>query len=70
MRRNNDNSPFLKWMAILGATFSMIFIVLQLVPIPGLEGVHFGGESYVLLVVWIVLGIMFYIHQVDEINAA
>ena len=54
---------------VLGATFSLTFIVLQLVPIPGLEGVHFGGESYVLLVVWIVLGIMFYIHQVDDINA-
>lgn len=70
MKRNKDKSPFLKWMAVLGATFSLAFIVLQLVPIPGLEGVHFGGESYVLLVVWIVLGIMFYIHQVDEINAA
>ena len=70
MKRNNDKSPFLRWMAVLGATFSLTFIVLQLVPIPGLEGVHFGGESYVLLVVWIVLGIMFYIHQVDEINAA
>ena len=70
MKRNNDKSPFLRWMAVLGSTFSLTFIVLQLVPIPGLEGVHFGGESYVLLVVWIVLGIMFYIHQVDEINAA
>ena len=69
MKRHKDKNRFLKWMAVLGATFSLTFIVLQLVPIPGLEGVHFGGESYVLLVVWIVLGIMFYIHQVDEINA-
>ena len=69
MKRNKDKNEFLRWMAVLGATFSLTFIVLQLVPIPGLEGVHFGGESYVLLVVWIMLGIMFYIHQVDEINA-
>ena len=32
---------------------------LQLIPIPGLEGVHFGKESYILLLVWIVIGIVF-----------
>ena len=44
-----DGSPFLKCMAYLGAGFSIIFVILQLVPIPGLEFVHFGEESYALL---------------------
>jgi len=38
-------------------------MVLQLIPIPGLEGVHFGKESYILLIVWVVLGVIFYIKQ-------
>ena len=31
--------------------------------IPGLDGVHFGKESYIMLVVWIALGIIFYAMQ-------
>ena len=43
--------------------FSLIFVVLQLIPIPGLNGVHFGKESYLMLVVWILLGLVFYLFQ-------
>jgi hypothetical protein len=43
-----------------------MFIVLQLVPIPGLSGVHFGKESYMLLIVWIVLGVLFYTKQKEQ----
>lgn len=50
-------------MATIGVCFSLTFIVLQLVPIPGLSGVHFGKESYMLLVVWVVLGLLFYRKQ-------
>ena len=35
-------------------------MILQLIPIPGLSGVHFGKESYIMLVVWIVIGLVFY----------
>lgn len=63
MKRDQDGTPFLKVMAAIGVCFSVAFIVLQLVPIPGLSGVHFGKESYMLLVVWIVLGAMFYSRQ-------
>ena len=38
-------------------------MILQLVPIPGLSGVHFGNESYMLLVVWIILGLIFYFKE-------
>lgn len=38
-------------------------MVLQLVPIPGFESVHFGTESYIMLLVWIVLGGVFYVKQ-------
>ena len=37
--------------------------MLQLVPIPGLEAVHFGKESYIMLVIWIVIGAVFYLFQ-------
>ena len=63
MKRDGDAGARVKVMAYLGVLFSVIFIVLQLVPIPGLSGVHFGTESYILLVVWIVLGLLFYLWQ-------
>ncbi len=60
MKRDGDGSMFLKIMAVVGAFFSAAFIVLQLVPIPGFESVHFGTESYIMLAVWLVLGGAFY----------
>ena len=63
LRRDGDGSGTVKAMAILGVIFSVIFMILQLIPIPGLEGVHFGKESYLMLIVWIVLGTIFYIKQ-------
>ena len=63
MKRDGDGTRFLKVMAKIGVCFSLAFIVLQLVPIPGLSGVHFGKESYLLLIVWIILGLLFYGRQ-------
>lgn len=63
MNRDGDGSPFKKVMAVLGAAFSGVFIVLQLIPIPGISGVNFGKESYFMLIVWIVLGIIFYLFK-------
>lgn len=68
-RRDGDGSPFLKAMAVTGVVFSLAFMVLQLVPIPGLSGVHFGKESYILLVVWIVLGLIFYLKERKSFGA-
>ena len=62
-RRDGDGTRFLKTMAATGVVFSAIFMILQLVPIPGLNGVHFGKESYIMLVVWIAIGVVFYIKQ-------
>jgi amino acid transporter len=63
MKRDKDGSIGLKVMATLGAIFSVIFVILQLIPIPGLSGVHFGKESYLMLVVWIVIGLVFFYKQ-------
>lgn len=63
MKRDRDHSGFLKAMAIVGLCFSTIFMILQLVPIPGLSGVHFGKESYLLLIVWMAIGLVFYVKQ-------
>ena len=60
MRRDNDGNKKLKIMAIIGVIFSVTFMILQLIPIPGLSGVHFGKESYIMLVIWVVLGLVFY----------
>lgn len=62
-KRDKDGTPFLKAMAVVGVIFSLIFMILQLIPIPGLNGVHFGKESYIMLVIWIVIGLVFYLSQ-------
>lgn len=63
MKRDKDGSTFLKVMAVLGSILSVTFVILQLIPIPGLSGVHFGNESYLMLLVWIVIGIAFFFKQ-------
>ena len=67
IRRDRDAGAFLKVLSIVGAIFSCAFVVLQLVPIPGLEGVHFGNESYLMLGIWILLGAAFFIYQRKKI---
>lgn len=62
-KRDGDGTLFLKAMAVTGICFSIAFMVLQLVPIPGLSGVHFCNESYVMLAVWILIGLLFYVKQ-------
>ena len=63
MKRDGDGTKKLKLFATLGVLFSALFMILQLIPIPGLNGVHFGKESYLMLIVWIVLGLLFYLIQ-------
>ncbi len=62
-KHDGDGTRFLKVMAITGVVFSMIFMILQLVPIPGLKGVSFGKESYIMLIIWIALGAAFYFKE-------
>ena len=62
-RRDGDGTFYLRVMAAIGVCFSFAFVILQLVPIPGLGGVNFGKESYMLLIVWVVLGLLFYFKQ-------
>lgn len=45
---------------ILGALMSLLFMILLLVPLPGFSS-SLGTESYICLVVWVVLGIVFYV---------
>lgn len=63
MREDGDGNGFLKLMAAAGVAFSAVFMILQLIPIPGLEGVHFGKESYWMLLVWVVMGAVFYLNH-------
>ncbi len=63
LKRDKDSGKWLMIMGILGVIFSAAFIILQLVPIPGLSGVSFGWQSYVMLGVWVAIGIVFYFMQ-------
>ena len=63
LKLDKDGTNLLKTMAIIGVIFSVAFMILQLIPIPGLSGVHFGKESYILLIVWIAIGFAFYLKQ-------
>ena len=69
-RRDGDGTKFLKAMAATGVIFSVIFMILQLIPIPGLSGVHFGKESYIMLIVWIAIGLVFYFKQRQFFSSA
>ena len=68
MKRDGDGTALIKTAACLGALFSVIFIFLQLIPIPGLSGVHFGKESYLMLVIWIVIGVVFYLFRRENFD--
>lgn len=63
LKKSGDGSKLIAALSIVGAIFSVGFIVLQLVPIPGLNGVSFGLQSYIMLAVWIAIGLVFYIKQ-------
>ena len=67
MNQDRDADGYMKAMAYAGVVFSAAFMVLQLVPIPGLAGVHFGRESYLMLVVWVVMGMFFYMSHRTKI---
>ena len=59
MKDRGEGTLLLRMIAFAGAAFSILFVILQLVPIPGFPGVHYGKESYIMLLVWIVLGSVF-----------
>lgn len=63
LKKDQYGTLFIKIMAIIGIIFSVGFIILQIIPIPGLDGVHFVKESYFMLIVWIIIGTIFYIKQ-------
>ena len=63
LRRDKDRGAWLMIMGVLGVIFSTAFIVLQLIPIPGLSGVSFGWQSYVMLGVWVAIGTVFFLLQ-------
>ena len=69
MKRDKDGTKFVKTTAIIGTVFSALFMILQLIPIPGIQGVHFGKESYIMLVIWIVIGALFYLSQSKNFKA-
>ena len=70
INREKDAGLFLKVIAVIGSAFSAIFIILQLIPIPGLSGVNIGKESYIMLIIWVVLGAIFYLFKSKQFDKA
>ena len=66
MKKEGDGTVGKKILAIIGIIFAVTFVTLQLVPIPGLNGVSFGIESYIMLIVWTLIGLTFYFFQRKE----
>ena len=52
-----DRKPLLKVLAIVGALFSLLFVLLLL--LPGMPS-YLAPESRICLVIWSILGIVFY----------
>lgn len=63
LKKDKDGSNTLFVLGVIGVIFSASFIVLQLIPIPGLSGVSFCWQSYLMLGVWIAIGVAFYVKQ-------
>ena len=63
IKKNKENKKGLFVLAVIGVIFSVSFMILQLIPIPGLKGVSFGWQSYIMLGVWVALGAIFYAKQ-------
>ena len=68
MHTDKDGNAMFKIAAVIGVIFSVIFMILQLIPIPGLSGVNFGKESYIMLLVWVVIGFVFYFTKKKTID--
>ena len=56
--RREGNSG-IAFTGLLGTLFALIFVVLLLVPLP-MFNTCLGKESYICLVIWVILGILFY----------
>ena len=54
---------------ILGALMSLVFVILLLVPIP-MFNCSLGKESYICLLIWIILGIGFYFNAKKRRNGS
>lgn len=68
LKKNKEKNTKIKVLAIIGVIFSSIFMILQLIPIPGLSGVHFCTQSYIMLLIWIIIGSIFYCMQSKNFN--
>lgn len=69
IKKLGERKCVINFLAIIGCIFAVIFMLLQLIPIPGLDGVHFCTQSYILLVVWSFIGFVFYLRQRKTINS-
>lgn len=61
----DDHKPLLKVLSVVGVVFSLIFIILLVVP--GMPS-YLAVQSRICLIIWIVLGIIFYFATKNKSN--
>ena len=61
-----ENRKDVAILGMMGFIFSTIFALLLLVPLPGITTELLSKESYLILVIWIVMGIIFYCLNVNH----
>lgn len=63
-----EGNGFIACTGVLGSLMALVFVILLLVPIP-MFATSLGKESYLCLVIWIVLGVVFYAASRKRSNA-
>ncbi len=63
-----DKRPTIIVSGIIGGLLAIAFAVLLLVPIPGLNA-SLGRESYICLIIWVVLGVIFHVRAQSKARA-
>lgn len=58
----NEKNKWIMVTGLIGIIMSLFFVVLLLIPIPGLD-CSLGKESYFCLLIWSILGIFFYFYS-------
>jgi len=59
LKKDGEKNRLLSFTSILGVAFAIVFAVLLLVPIK-MFNCSLGKESWICLIAWIVIGVVFY----------
>ena len=64
-----ENNGAIMATGVIGTILSLVFIALLLVPIPSL-GCSLQKEPYICLIIWIIIGIVFFFTAKNRVEAS